>query len=153
MYGEMGNVRRLLVSRAWLFALGLGVFAYAFHKVGSVLGLYPRFFWFQMAAHFLSATAMALLLARFGLDTGLRGRALWLFVIGFSIAGAVGWELVEYFELWPTLIWWGIQDSLLDLLMDALGVLTILVLLKTRLRPVIDPTLPTPSVGEIVASD
>lgn len=149
----MGNIGRLLFSRAWLFAIGLGVFAYTFHKIGSILGLYPRFFWFQMVAHFLSATAMALLLARFGLDSGLRGRVLWLFVVVFSIVGAVGWELVEYFELWPTLIWWGIEDSLLDLFMDALGVATILVFLKTRLRPVIDPTLRTPSVGEIVSSE
>lgn len=147
----MASLGRLLFSRAWLFAIGFGVFAYSFHKVGASLGYYPRFFWFQMLTHFVSATAMALLLARFGLDAGLRGSRLVLFVVVFSAVGAVGWELTEYFKLWPDLNWWGIEDSLLDLGMDALGIALVLILLKTRLRPVIDPTKETPSIREVVS--
>lgn len=146
----MGQFRRLVLSRAWLFAVGFGVFAYSFHKVGSILGLYPRFFWFQMVAHLLSAAAMALLLVRFGLVVGLDGRRLVGFIVAFSIVGALGWELVEYLELRSDLIWWGIEDSLLDLSMDALGIGLVLYLLRTRLRPVIDPTQETPPVREIV---
>lgn len=136
----MGFRVELLASRAWLFAIGFGAFAYSFHKVGAALGYYPRFFWFQMLAHLLSAAAMALLLARFGLDSGLVGSRLVAFVVAFSLVGAVGWEVTEYLNLWPNLNWWGIEDSLLDLAMDALGVGTVLVLLRTRLRPVVDPT-------------
>lgn len=149
----MAPLGRLLFSRAWLFAIGFAVFAYSLHKVGASLGYYPRFFWFQLVTHFVSATAMALLLARFGLDTGLRGSRLVLFVVAFSAVGAVGWELTEYFNLWPNLNWWGIEDSLLDLAMDSLGVALVLVLLRTRLRPVIDPTRETPSLGELLAAD
>ena len=149
----MATYRQVLFSRAWLFAVGFGVFAYSFHKLGSILGYYPRFFWFQMVAHFLSAMAMALLLARFGLDSGLRGQSLIVFVVGFSIVGAVGWELVEYLELRSDLIWWGIEDSLLDLTMDAIGIAFVLFLLRTRLRPVIDPTKETPSVSELVSGE
>ncbi|MFB6163589.1 MAG: hypothetical protein ABEJ31_00345 [Haloarculaceae archaeon] len=143
----MTRLRRLVRSRAWLFAVAFGLFAYLFHKVGSAMGYYPRFFWFQMAAHFLSATAMALLLARAGLDGGLRGRALVAFVLGFSALGAVGWEVVEYLGVFPSLHWWGLDDSLLDLCMDTLGVATVLSLLGTRVRPVINPTLETPLPG------
>lgn len=146
----MARLRRLLFSRAWLFAVGFGLFAYAFHSVGARLGYYPRFFWFQMVAHVLSAAAMALLLARFGLDAGLRDRRLVGFVVGFSVVGAVGWELAEYFKLTPGLHWWGIEDSLLDLAMDAIGVAVVLLSLRTRLRPVVDPRRETPSVRDVV---
>lgn len=141
----MPSVRRLLVSRAWLWAAAFGLFAYVFHTVGSAMGYYPRFFWFQMVAHYLSASAMALLLARAGLDSGLRGRGLVGFVVGFSLVGAVGWEVVEYLGIFPSLHWWSVQDSLLDLVMDGFGVATIIALLGTRIRPVVDPTQETPT--------
>ena len=144
----MPSLRRLLLSRAWLFAVAFGCFAYSFHKIGARLGYYPRFFWFQMAAHFFSASAMALLLARAGLDMGLRRRPLVGFVIAFSLVGAVGWEYLEYIKFFKALHWWGIEDSLLDLGMDALGVGTILALLGTRIRPVIDPTVETPGPSD-----
>lgn len=150
MGSEMARLRRLVFSRAWAFAIGFGLFAYAFHKAGSILGFYPRFFWFQMVAHFLSAAAMALLLARFGLDAGLRGRRLVGFVVGFSVVGAIGWELVEYYRLVPSLHWWGVEDSLLDLAMDAVGVSVVLLSLRTRLRPVVDPTRETPRLRDAV---
>lgn len=149
----MGQFGRLLTSRAWLFAIAFGVFAYSFHKVGSILGFYPRFFWFQMVAHFLSAAAMAVLLVRFGLAVRVHGTRLVVFVVAFSIVGAVGWELVEYLELRSDLIWWGIEDSLLDLSMDALGVGLVLYFLRTRFRPIIDPTQETPPVRDIVTAN
>lgn len=147
------RLRQLLFSRAWLFAVGFGAFAYAFHKVGARLGFYPRFFWFQMVAHFLSTAAMALLLARFGLDVGLRDARFVWFVVGFPAVGALGWELAEYLELVPGLNWWGLDDSLLDLAMDTLGVAFVLTSLRTRLRPVIDPGRETPSVRAVVRGE
>lgn len=149
----MPSIRRLVASRAWLFAVAFGLFAWAFHRVGAVSGYYPRFFWYQMVAHFLSAAAMALLLARFGLDVGLRGRVLVAFVVGFSVVGAVGWEVAEFLAVIPGLHWWGIDDSLLDLAMDAVGVAVVLLSLRTRLRPVVDPTVPTPGLEDVALGD
>ena len=142
----MPPLRRLLVTRAWLFAIAFGLFAYGFHKVGSVTGLYLEFGWFQIAAHFLSAAAMTVLIARTALDMGLTGRAFLAFVLAFATLGAVGWEVFEYLQIIPSLIWWGIGDSLLDLAVDAVGVATVLVLFRTRLRPALDPTMETPPV-------
>jgi len=149
----MAPISRVAFSRAWLFAVAFGLFAYGFHKVGAVSGFYPRFFWFQMVAHYLSASAMALLLVRFGLTAGLQGRRLVVFVLAFSLVGAVGWEVVEYLKVFPSLHWWGIEDSLLDLGMDALGVASVLILLRTRIRPLVDPGAPTPTVSDVVGRD
>ena len=110
----------------WLVSVGFGGFAYSVHKVGSVLGFYQEFFWFQLLTHLLSSSAMALILLNGGHELGFHGRALVWFVVVLGAAGALSWELVEYLEIFPTLIWWGPEDSLLDLLMDALGVATML---------------------------
>jgi hypothetical protein len=135
----MTSLRRLLLSRGWIWVLSFGLFAYLFHKIGSVSGFYPRFFWFQMLTHYFSASAMALLLARVGLDAELRDRTLVVFVVGFSLVGAGGWELLEYYRVVPSLHWHGIEDSALDLVMDGAGVGTVLFLLRTRFRPIIEP--------------
>lgn len=110
----------------WLVSFGFGCFAYSFHKVGSLLGLYQEFFWFQLLTHLLSSSAMALILLNSGHALGFQGRALVWFVIVLGAAGALSWELVEYLEIFSNLIWWGLDDSLLDLLMDAIGVVAML---------------------------
>lgn len=140
----MPPLRRVLLSRAWLAAIGYALFAYGFHTVGNQLGFYVQYWWFQIAAHYVSASAVALVLARTGLDMGLRGRRLVAFVVGFSFLGAIGWEVVEYLAIFENLHFWGIEDSLMDLAADAVGVASVLALLGTRLRPVIDPTVETP---------
>lgn len=146
----MASLRRLVVNRAWAFALSYGFFAFAFHTVGNDTGLYVRFWWFQLLAHFVSASAVALLVARVALDAGLSGRRLVVFVVVFSGVGAVGWEAVEYLGLFENLHFWGFEDSLLDLAADAVGIATVLVLLRTRVRPVIDPNAETPSLASLV---
>lgn len=113
-------------SHPWLVSVGFGTFAYSFHKVGSVLGFYQEFFWFQLVTHLLSSSAMALILLNSGHALGFQGRSLVWFVVVLGFVGAIGWELVEYLEIFPNLIWWGLDDSLLDLAMDAIGVATIL---------------------------
>jgi hypothetical protein len=143
------SIRRILLTRAWLFALSYALFAYAFHSYGNATGLYVRYWWFQLAAHYVSASAVALLVARVGLDVGLRGRSLVGFVVFFATAAAVGWEFVEYLGLFENLHFWGIEDSAVDLLADAAGIGTVLVLLRTRIRPVLDPTDET-TLGSVV---
>lgn len=112
--------------QTWLVSVGFGVFAYSFHKVGSLAGFYQEFFWFQLLTHLLSSSAMALILLNSGHALGFQGRALVWFVVVLGATGAMSWELVEYLEIFPTLIWWGPEDSLLDLLMDAIGVAAVL---------------------------
>jgi hypothetical protein len=131
--------RKVVLNRAWLFALGYAVFAYAFHSVGNATGLYVRYWWFQLAAHYVSASAVALLVARVGLEIGLRGSKLAAFVVVFAGAGAVGWEVVEFLGLFENLHFWGIEDSAVDLLADAVGIGSVLLLLRTRVRPVLNP--------------
>lgn len=143
----MTTLRRVLLSRAWLFAISYGLFAYVFHQIGAESLWYPRFFWYQLVAHFLSASGVALLLARFGISAGLDGRRLLVFVVAFSLAGAIGWEVTEYLGIWRGLHWWGIDDSLLDLSMDLLGIGTVLFVFRTRFRAVLDPSMETPSPG------
>jgi len=128
----------------WLLAIGYGIVAYAVHQSGVILGYYPRFFWFQLVTHFLSASAMALLLVVVGRRLGLPPVWLVAFVFAFSAVGAVGWELVEYLGVFPALNWWGIEDSLLDLAVDAVGVGTILALFRPRPRR---DASPGPSAG------
>lgn len=119
----------------WLFAISYGLGAYGIHKYGVIVGLYRSLFWFQMLTHFLSATALALLLVVAGRSLGLSARRLVGFVVIGCLLGAVGWEFVEYLELIPWLIWWGIEDSLLDLLMDGFGVSTVLLVWWRRQYP------------------
>lgn len=152
-YSGMVRPRRVLRSRSWFYVLAFAAFAYAFHKVGATLGFYSRFPWFQIAAHYFSATGLALVVARVGLDVGLRGRRLAGFVVVLAALGAVGWEVVEYLAVFPWLHFWGIDDMLIDLVADALGVATVLVLLRTRLRPVVDPAAETPSLATLVGDD
>ncbi|MFB6155976.1 MAG: hypothetical protein ABEJ22_08775 [Haloferacaceae archaeon] len=135
----MTAVRRVLVNRAWLFALAYALFAYTFHSVGNATGLYVRYWWFQLLTHYISASAVALLVARVGLGIGLRGTRLAAFVVAFAGAGAVGWEVVEYLGLFANLHFWGFDDSAVDLLADAVGIATVLLLLRTRVRPALDP--------------
>lgn len=131
--------------RAWLFAIAFAAFAYGFHAVGNATGLYTRYWWFQIAAHYVSASALALLVARVGLALGLPWRRLVPFVVVVAGAGAVSWEVVEYLGLFENLHFWGVDDSLLDLAADAVGFATVLVLLwKTRVRDAVDPNAETP---------
>lgn len=136
--------------RAWLFAITFGIVAYGIHKTGVILGWYYEFFWFQILTHFLSATAMALLLLMAGRQLRLSSTGLVAFVLVGSAIGALSWELIEYFDVVPWLIWWGIEDSLLDLTADAVGVAMVLLFHRLRFRlgggTVTDSTVADPSL-------
>lgn len=151
--GRMTSVRRVFLTRAWIYAwvvaIGFGAFAYSFHKVGALQGWYGRWWWFQIAAHYFSAAGVALLLARVGLDLRLRGPRLVAFVVGLTAVGALGWEVAEYLALFPKLHFWGVDDMLIDLAADSAGILTVLALLRTGLRRVIDPRTETPTLSEL----
>jgi len=116
----------------WIAAALYGLGAYSIHKTGVILGWYYDFFWFQLLTHFLSATALALLLLLAGRTLGLSGRRLLTFVVVGAAVGALSWELVEYLKIFPWLIWWGPADSFIDLVFDALGVSTVLLLDRAR---------------------
>jgi VanZ family protein len=90
--------------------------------------MYVRYDWFQVAAHFWSATAMALILVVASRSLRLDGFAALAFVVGLSAVGAFGWELVEYLGIFENLHFWGFEDSLIDLTADAIGVGLVLVL-------------------------
>lgn len=137
-------------SRAWLLSIAYGVFAYALHKTGAHLGYYPRFWWFQMVTHFVSASALALLLYQAGQTLSLEGGTLVGVVIVLSLLGAVGWELVEYLGVFPDLHWWGPADSLLDMTMNVVGIGSVITVIRARRAHPIDPAprhdrgVPTP---------
>lgn len=135
--------------RAWSIAVGYAGFAYALHKVGASLGYYPRFGWFQVVTHFVSASALALLLVRAGQTASLSPTGLLVFVVVGATVGALAWELVEYLGLYPGLHWWGVDDSLLDLTVDAVGVTVALVRHRDALVP---PPGPSPAATAEPAS-
>jgi hypothetical protein len=120
--------------RLWAVALVWGLAAYTFHAIGNANGLYVRHWWFQIVAHYWSATALAGLLALTGLSGGLRGRRLAAFVVALTVAGALSWEVVEYLGVFPHLHFHGLGDSLVDVTADAVGLWTVLALLRRRDR-------------------
>lgn len=137
---------------AWSVAVTYAVGAYAVHRKGVMLGLYPRFFWFQLVTHFLSASAMAVVLVALGRTIRLPSGRLVAFVLACSAFGAVGWELVEYLGIFPRLHWWGVDDSSMDLVVDGVGVGAVLVVERIR-RGRFGPTREPTPVGEASTSD
>lgn len=134
-------------TRDWGVAVGYAAFAYGLHKIGAILLFYQRFFWFQMVTHFVSASALALVLLRAGQAVGLSGSDLLTLTVVGVAAGAVCWELIEYLDLIPWLHWWGLDDSLLDMTMNTVGLATVLARHRTALRDpptVLDPDPPLP---------
>jgi hypothetical protein len=109
-----------------------GVAAYAFHAVGNANGLYLKHWWFQIVAHYWSATAVAGLLAVAGLSLDLRGRRLAAFVVGLTAVGAFGWELVEFLGVFEHLNFHGFGDFLVDTASNTAGLATVLALLRRR---------------------
>jgi hypothetical protein len=130
-----------------MLALSYGLLAYAIHKVGVIMGFYYTFFWFQLLTHFLSSTALVLLLLVAGRTIGLEATGLVAFVVGAWLVGILSWELVEYLDLVPWLIWWGIGDFLVDLASDTVGLVT--VFLAVRVHGGVGPVEqdPVPSIS------
>jgi hypothetical protein len=109
-----------------------GVAAYVFHAVGNANGLYLKHWWFQIVAHYWSATAVAGLLAVAGLSLDLRGRRVVVFVVSLTAVGAFGWELVEFFGVFEHLNFHGFGDFLVDTASNTVGLATVLALLRRR---------------------
>ena len=118
-------------TRTWAPAVAWGAIAYGIHKTGSLTGLYFEYGWFQNLTHAASASAVAGLVAVFGLLTlGLTGRCLVAFVLALTAAGAVGWEVVEYFGFMDAfgvpLQFHSVHDMTLDMASNAVGVAVVL---------------------------
>ena len=130
---------RPAIERGWQVAVLWGLTAYGVHKVGAITGLYLRYGWFQNVTHACSASAMAALVAVFGLSLGYRGRALVAFVVTGSLVGAVGWEVLEYFSVLDAYGIWlhfhGFDDAAVDMGANAVGVGATLGVLRA-----VDPT-------------
>jgi hypothetical protein len=97
-----------------------------------------------MVTHFVSASALALVLLRAGQAVGLSGSDLLALTVVGVAAGAVCWELIEYLDLIPWLHWWGLDDSLLDMTMNTVGLAVVLARHRTALRDrptVLDPDM------------
>lgn len=141
----MGRSRNAGWDRSWGVVILWALFAFSFHSAGNVNGMYERYWWFQVIAHYWSASALAALFARAGLSLGYRGWRLVAFVVGFSAVGALGWELVEYLKLFENLHFHGFDDSAIDLVADSVGVTTVLAYLwhKTRFGRVDHPAYST----------
>lgn len=118
----------------WLLTISYGLGAYSIHKTGVILGFYPAYFWFQLLTHFLSSTALVLLLLVAGRSLGLGSTSLLAFVLGGWILGVFTWELIEFLDLVPWLTWWGIEDFLVDLASNTVGLLTVLGSYRARNR-------------------
>ena len=128
----MSPLPSLSRRRLWGVAACWGLAAYVFHAVGNANGLYLKHWWFQIAAHYWSATAVAGLLAVAGLSLDLRGRRLVVFVVSLTAVGAFGWELVEFYGVFEHLNFHGFGDFLVDTASNTVGLATVLALLRRR---------------------
>lgn len=131
----------------WLLAISYGLVAYSIHKTGVILGFYPAYFWFQLLTHFLSSTALVVLLLVAGRSLGVGSTSLLAFVLGGWLLGVFTWELIEFLDLVPWLTWWGIEDFLVDLTTNTLGLLTVLASYRSRTQSGPDPATAEPVVG------
>lgn len=122
---------------AWLtFVLALALFC---HSLG-MLGLYDGVWWYDHATHTLSA----MLVAGVGYSTvraldhhsaavHFPPRFLAVFVVLFTLAAGVLWEVLEFvarevalaLSLDPVLVQYGLGDSLVDLVFDTVGALVV----------------------------
>lgn len=122
------------------------------HTVGMV-GLYERLWWWDHLTHALSATIVAgvgYVTAR-ALDdhstaVTFPSEFLVVYVVIFTMAAGVLWEVLEFgaravaiaIDARPVLILYGLEDTLLDLVFDAVGA-TVLALFGTpRLEGLVD---------------
>jgi hypothetical protein len=121
----------------WLvLALTLALFL---HSLG-MLGLYDGVWWYDHATHTLSAMLVAGVgyttvraLDRHSDAVHVPPRFLTVFVVLFTLAAGVLWEVLEFgarelaealgFD--PILIQYGLEDSLVDLVFDTLGALVV----------------------------
>jgi hypothetical protein len=106
------------------------------HTLGATSGLYLTYGWFQNLTHAASASALAGLVAVIGITFSYRQGTLLAFVIGATAAGAIGWEVVEYFGLLDAYGVWlhfhSVQDMLVDMSANAVGVTAALIVLYVR---------------------
>lgn len=116
--------------------LALAVFL---HVVG-MIGLYESVFWWDHLTHSLSALLVAAAgyatvraFDRYSDDVYLPGAATTVFVLAVTLALGVLWEVLEFgaralaFAVGadPVLIQYGLDDTMLDLVFDAVGALAV----------------------------
>ncbi|MFB6085705.1 MAG: hypothetical protein ABEJ84_02685 [Halodesulfurarchaeum sp.] len=115
-------------------ALWIGI-AVLLHTLG-MAGSYETVWWWDHLTHTLSAAllasvgyALARALDEHSASISLPGDFLFLYVVLFTMAAGVAWELVEFLGRMllrsigqqPLLVQYGLQDSVLDLLFDGVG--------------------------------
>lgn len=112
-------------AAVWVPGVVWGASAYALHKAGALAGWYGAYPWFQNLTHAASASGVALLCGLVGLELGYRGRRLLGFAVALTVAGALGWEAIEYLG-WLDgygvyLHFHGVHDAAVDMASNAVG--------------------------------
>ncbi|MFD1646948.1 hypothetical protein [Haloarchaeobius litoreus] len=137
--------RDLLLDPRFTLVVSVAVFL---HSIGMV-GLYDRIWWWDHLTHTFSATIVAVIAYTVVWavdvhreDIHLPPPFTGLFVLTFVVAMGVLWEVAEFLAREvaiflgqePVLVLYGLDDSMLDLLFNLLGAVTVTVFATTRLR-------------------
>lgn len=122
------------------------------HTVG-MLGFYDDFWWYDHVTHTLSATIVATVgyvsaraVDRWSEAIHLPSRFLFVFVLLFTLALGVLWEAAEFgarigadaLGLDPVLVQYGLDDTLVDLLFDAVGAVLVAAFVTERVGGLVD---------------
>ncbi|RDI72097.1 hypothetical protein [Halopelagius longus] len=129
-----------VLSRDWGIRLSPGLtlwitLAVFLHAVG-MLGLYDGVWWYDHVTHTLSATivagvgyATARAVDRYTDTVHLPRRFMFVFIVTFTLAFGVFWEVLEFFARLSAdavgaeavLVQYGLDDTIVDLLFDSVG--------------------------------
>lgn len=122
------------------------------HTLG-MLGLYAGVWWYDHVTHTLSAMLVAGVgytatraVDRYSDAIYLPREFLALYVVLFTLAGGVFWEVLEFlareFVVWlgfePVLVQYGIDDTLVDLVFDTVGALVVALFATERFDDLAD---------------
>jgi hypothetical protein len=126
--------------------------AVALHAVG-MLGPYHDIWWWDHVTHTLTAAlvagagyATAVALDRHSARIRFTARFLFVYVLLFTLAFGVLWELLEEGARWlavttgrePLLVQYGVEDTMLDLVFDAVGAVLVAAFGGRRLSPLVE---------------
>lgn len=146
-----------LVSRDWEVRPSPGVtlwitLAVFLHAIG-MLGLYDNVWWYDHVTHTLSATivagvgyATARAIDRYTDVVYLPRRFMFVFIVTFTLAFGVFWEVLEffarlgadYFGADAVLVQYGLEDTIMDLLFDTVGAILVGLFGTKTLSSVVD---------------
>ncbi|ESP89657.1 hypothetical protein [Candidatus Halobonum tyrrellensis] len=152
------NLLRRDVNVALGPGVTLAVAVAAFLHVVGMAGPYEHVWWWDHMTHALSATMVAAAawvavhaLNEFSEEVYIPEPFLSVWVLLFTLAAGVGWELAEFaaraLSGWagvePILVQYSVDDTLFDLVFDAVGAVVVSVAGGRRLRPLVDRVVET----------